>query len=52
MVLERAYNAGEAYVVFGSNSGFGTTDGTGRQVLDLTTLILGRGLHHPGRRGR
>ena len=24
--------AGEAYVVFGANSGFGTTDGTGRQV--------------------
>ena len=35
--------AGEAYVVFGSNSGFGTTDGTGRQVLDLTTLSSAEG---------
>jgi len=31
-------NAGEAYVVFGTASGFGTTDGTGRQVIDLTSL--------------
>jgi hypothetical protein len=30
--------AGEAYVVFGKASGFGTVDGTGRAVLDLTTL--------------
>ena len=36
-------SAGEAYVVFGSNIGFGTTDGTGRQVLDLTTLSPAEG---------
>src|SRR6185295_12094247 len=31
-------NAGEAYVVFGKASGFGTVDGTGRAVIDLTEL--------------
>jgi hypothetical protein len=31
-------NAGEAYVVFGKASGFGTVDGTGRAVIDLSTL--------------
>src|SRR6185436_14363199 len=31
-------NAGEAYVVFGKASGFGTVDGTGRAVIDLTIL--------------
>jgi hypothetical protein len=30
--------AGEAYVVFGKASGFGTVDGTGRAVIDLTNL--------------
>ncbi len=41
-------NAGEAYVVFGSASGFGV-DVSGRQVIDLSTLSRGAGLHHPGR---
>src|SRR5687768_1386321 len=31
-------NAGEAYVVFGRAGGFGTIDGTGRRVIDLTSL--------------
>ena len=31
-------DAGEAYVVFGKASGFGTVDGIGRPVIDLTTL--------------
>ena len=30
--------AGEAYVVFGKASGFGTVDGTGRAVIDLTNI--------------
>ncbi len=34
--------AGEAYVVFGSGSGFGTAV-AGRQVIDLTTLIADEG---------
>jgi VCBS repeat-containing protein len=36
-------NAGEAYVVFGTTSGFGTVDGTGRSVVDLTTLAAANG---------
>lgn len=36
------YNAGEAYVVFGSGSGFGSDVG-GRQVIDLTTLSAAQG---------
>jgi Ca2+-binding RTX toxin-like protein len=32
------YAAGEAYVVFGAPNGFGTVDGIGRSVIDLTTL--------------
>ncbi len=36
-------DAGEAYVVFGSASGFGTADGAGRQVIDLTTLTAAQG---------
>jgi hypothetical protein len=35
--------AGEAYVVFGSSSGFGTTDSSGRQVVNLTTLTASHG---------
>ena len=35
-------NAGEAYVVFGTASGFGTNVG-GRQVIDLTTLSAAEG---------
>ena len=35
--------AGEAYVVFGGNSGFGTPDANGRQVVDLTMLTAARG---------
>ena len=35
-------NAGEAYVVFGTASGFGTDVG-GRQVIDLTTLSAAEG---------
>jgi len=31
-------DAGEAYVIFGRAGGFGTVDGTGRRVLDLTSL--------------
>jgi hypothetical protein len=37
------YDAGEAYIVFGSASGFGTDDGTGRQMIDLTTLSAAQG---------
>jgi hypothetical protein len=36
-------DAGEAYVIFGSAAGFGTVDGTGRRVLDLTTLTAAQG---------
>jgi VCBS repeat-containing protein len=36
-------NAGEAYVVFGTASGFGTADGSGRRVVDLTTLTAAHG---------
>ncbi|GAG53072.1 unnamed protein product, partial [marine sediment metagenome] len=36
--------AGEAYVVFGSGTGFGTLDpATGRQVIDLATLAPSQG---------
>lgn len=31
-------DSGEAYVVFGTSSGFGSTDEAGRQVLDVTNL--------------
>ena len=31
-------DVGESYVVFGKATGFGTTDGTGRAVVDLTDL--------------
>ena len=37
-----AANTGEAYVVFGKTSGFGT-DVSGRQVIDLTTLSAAEG---------
>ena len=37
------FGAGEAYVVFGGTGGFGTADGTGRQVIDLTTLGTAQG---------
>src|SRR6185503_4699826 len=33
-------DASEAYVVFGRASGFGTVDGTGRAVIDLTSFAL------------
>ncbi len=36
-------DAGEAYVVFGTDAGFGTADGTGRQVIDLTNLSAAEG---------
>ena len=36
-------NAGEAYVIFGSALGFGTSDSTGRNVIDLTTLGIAEG---------
>src|SRR6185503_8313675 len=36
-------NAGEAYVVFGTASGFGTADGMGRAVIDLTELAPASG---------
>jgi hypothetical protein len=36
-------NSGEAYVVFGSASGFGTTDGRGRQVIDPASLSTADG---------
>ena len=36
-------SAGEAYVVFGSDMGFGTADGAGRQVIDLTSLSAAEG---------
>jgi len=36
-------DAGEAYVVFGSGSGFGTADAAGRRVIDLTTLTAAQG---------
>ena len=35
--------AGEAYVVFGSASGFGVADVSGRQVIDLTSLTAAQG---------
>ncbi|MGV3548637.1 Ig-like domain-containing protein [Rhizobium sp.] len=35
--------AGEAYVIFGSASGFGTTNGSGQNVIDLTSLSAGQG---------
>ncbi len=35
--------AGEAYVVFGTAAGFGTLDGTGRRVIDLTALAPAQG---------
>jgi Ca2+-binding RTX toxin-like protein len=35
-------DAGEAYVIYGSNSGFGTSV-AGRQILDLTNLSNGEG---------
>jgi len=35
--------AGEAYVVFGSAAGFGTVDGTGRSVIDLSSLTPSQG---------
>lgn len=34
---------GDAYVIFGGASGFGTVDGTGRNVVDLTTLEVSKG---------
>ncbi|MCW0181814.1 MAG: hypothetical protein OJI70_08580 [Zavarzinia sp.] len=37
------YSAGEAYVVFGTDLGFGTADGAGRQVIDLTGLTAAQG---------
>ncbi len=37
------FGAGEAYVIFGGTGGFGTADGTGRQVIDLTTLGTAQG---------
>ena len=37
------YDAGEAYVVFGKASGFGTVDGTGRAVMDLSFLLPSQG---------
>ena len=36
-------NAGESYVVFGRAGGFGTVDGTGRTVIDLTSLAPSQG---------
>ncbi|MFY0613224.1 MAG: cadherin-like domain-containing protein, partial [Hyphomicrobiaceae bacterium] len=40
-------NAGEAYVVFGSDSGFGTAVG-GRQVIDLSSLSATQGIIFQG----
>ena len=38
------YNAGEAYVVFGKEGGFGSLDAdTNRRVIDLTSLAAGDG---------
>ncbi len=40
------YHAGEAYVIFGSGSGFGATINAGghdRQVIDVTTLLADEG---------
>ena len=36
-------NAGEAYVVFGGSSGFGSADSSGRRVIDLTDLAAENG---------
>ena len=33
-------DAGEAYVVFGTASGFGTVDGTGRSVIELSSAEI------------
>ncbi|MBL4679593.1 MAG: FG-GAP repeat protein, partial [Pseudomonadales bacterium] len=35
--------AGEAYVILGGASGFGALDGTGRQILDLSSLGVDEG---------
>jgi hypothetical protein len=36
-------DAGEAYVIFGTDRGFGVADATGRQVVDLTCLAPSEG---------
>ena len=36
-------NAGEAYVLFGGAGAFGAVDGTGRLVVDLTSLTPAQG---------
>ncbi len=36
-------DAGEAYVVFGKTSGFGSADSNGRRVIDLASLAAGDG---------
>jgi hypothetical protein len=41
--FDGGFRAGEAYVIFGSASGFGTVDGTGRSVIDLTSLTPSQG---------
>ncbi len=36
-------NAGEAYIVYGSETGTGSNDGTGRQIVDLTSFTPSQG---------
>ena len=48
---DAGYNAGEAYVIFGRTSGFGTTVGDDeRQVIDLTGLSAAEGFIIQGHR--
>ncbi|WP_051122715.1 beta strand repeat-containing protein [Euryhalocaulis caribicus] len=57
MIVGAAYGydggiiAGEAYVVFGGDSGFGTADGSGRNVLDMTSLAPDEGFILQGANG-
>ncbi|WP_342449561.1 VCBS domain-containing protein [Falsiroseomonas frigidaquae] len=44
-------NLGVAYLVFGSGSGFGATDGAGRQVVDLDALTAEQGFQLRGTYG-
>jgi len=55
-ILVGAFNAGnggssrsgQAYIIFGSNSGFGSEDDIGRQVIDLSTLTSSQGFSVQG----
>jgi len=42
---------GEAYIIFGSETGIGTDDGNGNRILDLSTLTADTGIVLEGRSG-